>query len=92
MAEEKQNWVCEDCGMNGTVRYDIKDGVFAVVHAIRDHHETLASRYAPTCHFTLERVRVWNPREMDVYAWNRFVAAIEQRCERKADPHGKGKV
>ncbi len=82
MSEKKQEWVCEGCGLSGTVTYDPGDGVFSVVRAIRDHHETLASKFAPLCHFDMDQTRVRNDAAMDVYAWNRLVAKIEKDCGR----------
>jgi hypothetical protein len=63
----KQEWVCEGCGLTGKVTYEPKAGVFAVVRVIRDHHETLAGKYAPTCHFDIDQVRVRNQELM--YEW-----------------------
>jgi hypothetical protein len=80
----KQEWVCEGCGLSGVVQYNTGDGVFAVVHAIRDHHETLASRHAPTCHFDIDQTRVRNPEATDIYEWNRLVAEIERKAKRPA--------
>ncbi|MGA2426716.1 MAG: hypothetical protein ABSG07_22170 [Terriglobales bacterium] len=79
----KQEWVCEGCGLSGSTEYKSSDGAFAVVHAIRDHHERLASQYAPTCHFDIDQTRVLNPELMDQYAWNRFVAEISRKTARK---------
>lgn len=57
----KQEWVCEGCGLHGTAEYDSERAdVLTVLRAIRDHHETLASKYAPLCHFDVDRVRVRN--------------------------------
>jgi hypothetical protein len=84
VSEKKQEWVCEGCGLHGTVTYDSERGdVLSVLRALRDHHETLASKYAPLCHFDVDRVRVRNDALMDVYAWNRLVAKIEKGCGRK---------
>jgi hypothetical protein len=74
-----QEWVCEGCGLSGKVKYKSQDGVFAVVNEIRAHHERLASKYAPLCHFDIDQTRVRNPELMDVYAWNRTVAEIEKK-------------
>jgi hypothetical protein len=79
----KQEWVCEGCGLSGKVEYEPRDGVFAVVHAIRDHHETLASKYAPLCHFDVSTTRVRNAELMDEFEWNRLVAKIEKDTGRK---------
>jgi hypothetical protein len=76
--KHKQEWVCEGCGLSGVADYESGDGVFSVVRAIREHHETLASKYAPTCHFDIDQVRVRNPELMDEYAWNRRVAEIRK--------------
>lgn len=74
-----QEWVCEGCGLSGTASYDSGRGdVLSVVRAIRDHHETLASKYAPLCHFDVDQVRVRNDALMNVYEWNRLVAKIEK--------------
>jgi hypothetical protein len=75
----RQAWVCEGCGLNGVVDYEPSDGVFAVVLAIRTHHETLASKYAPTCYFDIDQTRVQNPALTDKYAWNRLVGEIGQK-------------
>jgi len=40
----RQAWVCEGCGLNGVVDYEPSDGVFAVVLAIRTHHENRLHR------------------------------------------------
>jgi hypothetical protein len=83
MSERKQEWVCEGCGLNGTATYDPERGdVLSVVRAIQDQHETLASKYAPLCHFDLARVRVRNDAMMNVYIWNQLVAKIEKGCGR----------
>jgi hypothetical protein len=82
----KQEWVCEDCGLNGVVEYRPHEGVFAVVHAIRDQHETLAAKYAPLCHFDIDRTRVRNSKTMDEFGWNRLVAQIERKTENKRKP------
>lgn len=80
----KQEWVCEGCGLNGTVTYDsARNDVLFVMRAIRDHHETLASKYAPLCHFDMDQVRVRNDALMSGYEWNRLVAKIENDCGRK---------
>jgi hypothetical protein len=84
--KQKQSWVCEDCGLTGATEYDPREGVFAVVRALRDHHETLASKYAPTCHFDIDRVRVRNPELMDEYEWNRSVVEIERKTAHKRSP------
>lgn len=82
-AEKRQEWLCEGCGLNGTVTYNAARGdVFAVLRAIRDHHETLAGKYAPLCHFDMDRVRVRNDELMTVYEWNRLVHKIEANCGR----------
>lgn len=75
---KRQEWVCEGCGLDGTTEYHTGDGVFAVVQAIRNHHETLASKYAPLCHFDVDQTRVRNDELMDVYEWNRLVAKIKK--------------
>jgi len=80
----KQEWVCEGCGLSGTVEYEPKADVFAVVHAIRDHHETLAAKYAPLCHFDVSQTRVRNAELMDEFEWNRLVAKIEKDTGRKS--------
>lgn len=81
MSEKRQEWVCEGCGLHGVVTYDsaLAD-VMSVVCAIEDHHETLAGKYAPLCHFDVHQVRVRNDAKMDVYSWNRLVAKIEKDC------------
>lgn len=79
----KQEWVCEGCGLNGKVEYRPHDGVFAVVRAIRDHHETLAAKYAPLCHFDVDQTRVRNSDLMDEFEWNRLVAEIERKTAPK---------
>jgi hypothetical protein len=82
-ALRKQEWVCEGCGLSGAVTYaDPAGDVFAVFRLVRDHHESLASKYAPLCHFDVDQVRVRNNAVMDVYAWNRLVAKIEKDCGR----------
>jgi hypothetical protein len=78
---KKQWWVCEGCGLSGATEYDPNAGVFTVVHRIRDHHERLASSFAPTCHFDIDQTRVHNPELMDEFAWNRLVAEIERKTE-----------
>ena len=83
MSKKKQEWVCEGCGLSGKTEYEPETGAFAVVHAIRDHHETLASKYAPLCHFDVDQVRVRNSQLTDEYAWNRLVAEIGRKCGRK---------
>jgi len=84
MSEKRQEWVCEGCGLSGTVTYDSGCGdVFSVIRAIRDHHETLASKYALLCHFDMDQTSVRNDDLMDVYAWNRLIAEIEKRCGRQ---------
>ena len=79
----KQEWVCEGCGLSGKVEYDPKDGAFAVIHAICDHHERLASMHAPLCHFDVFQTRVRNPKLMDEFEWNRLVVKIEKDTRRK---------
>lgn len=79
----KQHWVCEDCGLGGAIDHKENADVIAIVHALRDHHETLASKYAPTCHFNIDRVRVRNDALTNEYEWNRFVAGIEQKTAKK---------
>lgn len=82
MSKKKQEWVCEGCGLNGTVEYDpLRGDVLSVVRELRKHHETLASKYAPSCHFDFLQVRVHNPDMMDQYAWNRLVAEIERKTQ-----------
>lgn len=76
----KQEWVCEGCGLSGTVKYEAGGDVFAVFRLIRDHHERLASQHAPLCHFDADQTRVRNG--VDVYAWNRLVVEIEKNCGR----------
>lgn len=80
---KKQEWVCEGCGLSGVVEYNGGDGVFAVVHAIRNHHETLASKFAPTCHFDIDQTRVRNSEMVNIYEWNRLVAEIERKTRAK---------
>jgi hypothetical protein len=80
----KQEWVCEGCGLSGTVTFTPSTDVLSVMRLLRDHHETLASKYAPLCHYDMDRMRVRNDAVMDVYAWNRLVAKIEKSCGRKA--------
>jgi hypothetical protein len=75
----RQEWVCEGCGLSGTTEYEVKD-VLSVFRALRDHHERLASKYAPLCHFDPDQVRVRNPEMIDEYAWNRLVGEIERKC------------
>lgn len=83
--KQKQEWVCEGCGLSGATKFNPGDGVFAAFYAIRDHHETLASKYAPLCHFDVNMVRVRNP-DFDKYEWNRLVAEIEKKTrERPGD-------
>ena len=85
MSEKKQEWACEGCGLNGTAIYDADRGdVLSVFRAIRDHHEALAAKYAPLCHFDVDRVRVRNDAAMDVYEWNRLVAELEKTAGQKA--------
>jgi hypothetical protein len=78
---KRQEWVCEGCGLAGTTEYDENAGVFAAVHNIRDHHERLASQYAPTCHFDIDQTRVRNAALIDPYAWNRLVAEIGRKTQ-----------
>ena len=87
LSKKKQEWVCGGCGLSGTATYDPERGdVLSVLRAIRDQHETLASKYAPLCHFDVDRVRVRNDAEMDVYKWNRLVRKIEEGCGRVTRP------
>lgn len=79
----RQEWICEGCGLAGTTQYDPDAGVFDVVRQIRNHHENLASRYAPTCHFDIDQTRVRNPRLLDQYEWNRLVSEIGRKTQAK---------
>lgn len=64
--------------MSGATQYRADGDVFSAFRAIRDHHETLASKHAPLCHFDVDKVRVRNSAMMDIYEWNRLVATIEK--------------
>lgn len=72
----KQEWVCESCGLNGSVQVSEHANPFSVVYAIENHHEKLAAAFAPHCLFDVHKVRVRNPELMDEFAWNRFVASV----------------
>jgi len=78
----KQEWVCEGCGLHGSTEYEPGNDVFSIVRMIRDHHERLASKYAPLCHFDVDQVRVRNPALMDEYEWNRLVMKIVKQAGR----------
>jgi hypothetical protein len=76
-------WVCEGCGLSGKTEYLEDEGAFAAVHAIRTHHADLVMRLSVGCLFNIDRLRVRNPRTMDVFAWNRYVVEIEKKSGRR---------
>ena len=77
----KQPWVCESCGLSGTVELSDHCDVWTGVNALEAHHDKLAAKYAPSCRFKAAKVRVHNPAEMTEFEWNRFVAEIEKRAK-----------
>ena len=84
MALARQEWLCENCGLDGVVRHAANADVMSVVREIRIHHDILAAKYAPACRFELNKIRVRNDELMTVYQWNRMVAETK-RAKEKVD-------